>query len=152
MATVNVPVTTTLSSKANDADVQFRYRKTFFLGKEWHKISLASDPGTDALRKDEIKKQLASSDKRFSATHPFPLYARTGFKSIDEFFDSYDWKIKPFDTRKKELSFSGTRHEYTVLAPIVDPGTNELFMNLFPVSGSPTIQLTESDTRFFTSI
>ena len=152
VAIISVPVTTTLSSKANDADGQFRYRKTFFLGKEWHTSPLASDPGTDAKRKEEIKKKLHLIDNRFSGAHPFPIYARTGFKSIDDYFDSYDWKFKPFDRTKKELSFSGTRHEYTVLAPIVDPSTNELFMNLFPVSGSPTIQLTESDARFFTSL
>jgi len=152
MALVDVAVTSTLSSKANSADAQFRYRKTFFRGKEWHKIPLASDPGTDAKRKEEIKKKLVSIDNRFSATHPYPMYTRTGFKSIDDYFDSYAWRFKPFDTRKNELSFSGTRHEYTVLAPIVDPNTNDLFMNLFPVSGSPTIQITESDAKFFTSL
>lgn len=152
MAKVDVPVISSLSNKSNSADAQFRYQKTFFLGEEWHKIPLASDPGTDVKRKEEIKNKLVSLDKRYSATHPFPMYARTGFKSIDDYFDSYDWKFKPFDTKKNELSFSGTRHEYTVLAPIVDPGTNGLFMNLFPVSGSPMIQLTEGDTRFFTSI
>jgi len=149
---VEVPVTSALSTKAHSAAAQLRYRKTFFLGKEWQKISLAGDPGTDALRKDEIKRQLVSSDKRFKGTHPFPIYARTGFKSIDDYFDSYDWKFKPFDTGKNQLSFSGTRHEYTVLAPIVDPSTNELFMNLFPVSGSPVVRISESDKRFFTSL
>ena len=152
VASGDVAVTSSLSTKANSAGTQFRYRKTFFLGKEWHQISLPSDPGTDALRKDEIKKQLVANDDKFRPSHAYPMYARTGFKSIDEYFDSFDWRFKPFDTKKQSLTFSGTRHEYTVLAPIVDPKTNELFMNLFPVSGAPTITLQESDTRFFGSV
>ena len=124
----------------------------FFFGKEWQSISLTSDPGTDALRLDEIKKQLEANNDNFRTSHPFPIYARTGFKTIDDFLKSYSWKFKPFDKKKGTLAFSGTRHEYTVLAPIVDPKTNELFMNLYPVSGSPTINLLESDTRFFASV
>ena len=152
MAKVDVAITSTLSNKAHNVDAQFRYRKTFFLGREWHNIGLAKDPGTDTLRKEEIKRRLVSQDNRFQATHPYPFYARTGFKSIDDYFDSYSWKFKPFNTKRRQLSFSGVRHEYTVLAPIVDPKTGELFMNLFPISGSPTIRITESDSRFFTSV
>lgn len=150
VGTVNVPVTSTLSSKSNDVVGEFRHRKTFFFGKEWHKIPLSSDPGTDAQRKQEVKNLVIPTDKRFA--HPlFPLHARTGFKSIDEYIDSFGWRFK-FDPAKKEFSFSGTRHEYTVLAPIVDPINNQLYMNLFPVSGTPTINITESDNRFFTSV
>ena len=152
IASVDVALTSSLSTKADSAASQFRYRKTFFLGKEWQNISMPSDPGTDALRKDEIKKQLVANNDKFQASHPYPIYARTGFKSVDDFFDSYDWRFKPFDKAKQTLTFSGTRHEYTVLAPIVDPKTNELFMNLFPASGTPTIRILESDARFFGSV
>jgi hypothetical protein len=49
-------------------------------------------------------------------------------------------------------SFSGFRHVYTVLAPIVCHQTDELHMNLFPVLGFPIIKITESDPKFFGSI
>ena len=152
IGSVEIPVGTTLSTNSKSADAQFRYRKAFFQGKEWHALSVASDPGSDALRKDEIKKRLLASDPRFQSSHAYPFYTRTGFKSIDDYFDSFDWRFKKFDAKKQTLAFSGTRHEYTVLAPIVDPKTNELFMNLFPVSGTPTIKLLETDTRFFTTV
>jgi hypothetical protein len=150
-AAFELPVVSSLSTKANTAGVRLWYQTTSFLSQQWHKIPLASDPGTDANRKQEIKRQAPAFEKRLSPAHPFPLYARMGFKTLDAYFDSYDWQFK-YDAQNKELSFSGTRHEYTLLAPVVNPANNELYMNLFPVSGTPTIKITEGDTRFFTSI
>lgn len=148
----SVKVTSSLSSNADSAATQLRYRKTFFLSKASHEMFLPSDPGSDPARRDEVKNFLLKNHKLFDPSHPYPLWARTGFKSIDDYLDSFDWKFQPFDTKRKSITFTGTRHEYTILAPIVDPSTNELFMNLYPVSGTPTIKILESDTRFFGSV
>lgn len=149
---VDVAITTSLSTKSKTVSGQLRYFKRFFRTNEWHTLSLPADPGSDPDRKNEIKKALLAQDKRFDPSHPFPFFKRMGLSSIDEFIDRHDWRFKPFDKKKGVLTYSGTRHEYIVLGPVVDPSTNELFMNLFPVSGTPTIAITEDNPKFFGSV
>ena len=90
-----------------------------------------------------LKRSLERSDRRFKSGHAYALRA-DGLQR----YRCVSRQLR-MAVRIQGVYFSGTRHGYTVLAPIVDPANHTLFMNLFPIAGSPTIALVETDQRFF---
>jgi hypothetical protein len=53
-----------------------------------------------------------------------------GITPLDEAMDG-DWR---FDRKTSTTPFRARliQHEYTLMRPVVDPGTNTLFLNVFP--------------------
>ena len=105
----------------------------------------ADEPGRLAALRADIPR-----DARFDPTHPFPQFERSGFTSFDDFFAGYFWDFK---VSGSNLVCTGTRFIYTVLLPIVDRATGNVFFNFYPNAGSAipaiTTGLRESDGRFF---
>lgn len=87
----------------------------------------------------------------FDSTHPFPMYQRLGYADIPDFIAGYKWQ---HDKVKNQLKTHGTRVEYTILLPIVDPATGFLVHNFHPIAGkpyAPVKQLAETDPLYFAS-
>ncbi len=111
-------------------------------------LQLPTDPGSTKAQQriicDELMKQYPSS---------YPVYARFGYKTMDDFMDGCHWDIK-WNKSDNTLRFQATRHEYTLRVPIVNQPTNQLFSNFYPSDRQRPANpgLRESDTRFFSSV
>lgn len=113
-------------------------------------FDLERDPGTETERKRALKEAMLARHERYRDTHPFPMYVRYGHASLDEFLDSWTWRFR-YDRRRRVMHFNGNRIEYTVIRPVVDPATNELYLNFYPSGpeGSVIERLRHEDARFF---
>jgi hypothetical protein len=130
----------------------WRYRPRTFLQQDGS-VNLPKDTGTDADRKKAVRDDLVKNLTRYQDTHPFPEYVRYGYKTMDEFMAGWTWKFS-YDKSTKLLSYNATRHEYTVIRPIVEPAKNTLILNYYPSGkqGKVIEQLKPDDTRFFASV
>jgi len=112
-----------------------------------------SPPSSDTAKKADMKTSMAGVPV-YQATHPFPMYARYEYDDLDQFVDGFTWAFS-YNSKTHVLRCVGTRHRYTLIVPISDPATSNLFYNFYPYAGNPTPvtkQLLESDTRFFLTV
>lgn len=110
----------------------------------------STPPTSQDARKADMRASMAALDV-FKATHPFPVYKRYELDSLDAFINGFIWKFNYLPKRKIMLC-NGTRHRYTVQAPVAQPNTNNLLFNFYPYSGNSTpavSQLSETDKHFF---
>jgi hypothetical protein len=86
----------------------------------------------------------------------FPVYEQWGHATFDEFFDSFTW-TRPDDLNSNPFLWVGTRHEYNILLPVVEPPmtgkpADRLIYNYFPPrggTGTAFIELLESEAGLF---
>jgi hypothetical protein len=117
------------------------FRDVMTGGPEKQFIPLAKDTGKEADRKAAVRKFLEGSFKHpvlpnqtykpFDPKHPFPAYVRSGYNTMDEFMDGWDWQFD-YDKAKKALGYTPIRWEYRVWQPITTEPGNELIMNYYP--------------------
>ena len=114
---------------------------------------VTEDPGNRAER-ELFFQNFISGLSAFQESHPFPIYAREGFSSLNDFIDGHRWGYKWW--KKKELRCVGTRRVYTVIVPIVDPATQHLLFNLFPANAASGLNLVtnlpHTDDRLFLTV
>lgn len=115
-------------------------------------------PATNDDRLQALRNSLLQNN-RFNPAHEFPYYKRLGYSTFEDFFAGHTWcrRIRGRDVCCQRdgsvLLCRGERVEYTVVIPITDPSTGNLFFNFYPDPGSPyaaiTTGLLEYDTDFF---
>jgi hypothetical protein len=135
--------------KTIDAMRQFRVTRQTFTWELGYPDA-ASVPASNTDRQTAFEAAVRS-DSTFSSTHAYPKYERVGYASVADFFAGYTWT---HSQAGKSLLTVGTRTEYTVLTPVVDPATGNLYFNFHPVKPAyaPVLQLVETDTDFFGSV
>jgi hypothetical protein len=149
-------IPTTIISPITNAQeavpARYRYRQRQWLEQEGS-FGLDPDPGTEAGRKQAVRDEFVRQLARYRPDHPFPEYVRYGYNSMDEFIAGWTWTFR-YQASNHTLFFNATRHEYTLIQPIVDPTTNRLLMNFYPSGpqGSVIELMLTSDTRFFASV
>ncbi len=72
----------------------------------------------------------------FKDSHPYPIYKRHHFDSLESFIKGIRW-FGPFGTSRAKSSFTGQRYLYTLRIPITEPGTDNLISNYYPDGQSP---------------
>ena len=135
-------------------------------GPQKQSIPLAKSTGNPADWKAAVRKFLEGSFKHptlpnktykpFDPSHPLPAYVRSGYDTMDEFMDGWDWQFD-YDKAKKVLSYTPIRYEYRIWQPITTEPGNELIMNYYPTGRIPSrfskllplVQLVVSDSYFF---
>jgi hypothetical protein len=145
---VKMPVTHTTV----DAKRTFRYRKRAYYSGTGGSISFAKDTGRIEDRKSAVRQKLLK-DPLFKDSHPFPMFKRYGYTTMDGFMNGWDWQFK-FDRSAQLLKFNPVRHEYILIQPITDITTNELVLNFYPTTnkGKPVELLHETDRRFLVTV
>ncbi len=89
----------------------------------------SAPPAGKAARIAAMKPFLAAEADQQS-THPYPLYARLHYATFDDFFDGQNWTVTLNGTTQ---NWVGTHFVYTLVIPIVKPGTtDELIFNFYP--------------------
>jgi hypothetical protein len=96
-------------------------------------MPLASDPGTEAGRRLAVKADLQRVPI-YTAKHALPQYVRSGYDSIDEFMDGWNWQFI-YDKKAKTLSYNPIRDEYSVIVPVTKAGL--LMMNYYQRGAPP---------------
>jgi hypothetical protein len=99
-------------------------------------IPLPKNTGKVEDWKKAVRADLEKRYRLFDPKHPLPQWVRSGYATMDEFMDGWDWQFK-YDGGTKRLSFWPVRYEYRLWQPITtDPG-NELVMNYYPKGKVP---------------
>ncbi|MDN3657351.1 hypothetical protein QWZ08_16995 [Ferruginibacter paludis] len=81
--------------------------------------NLAANPGTNPF------------GLQLQSTHPFPLFTRYEYASIDEMVDGLTWTVNT-----QSRVFVGKRHEYYVCPPVTaNNANNELIYNFYATQG-----------------
>jgi hypothetical protein len=75
-------------------------------------------------RRAFVKAHLAN-DPKHQATHPYPIYKRHGFASLDDYIDNFDWG-KPDENGDTWIAKTW---RFVKVLPITDPDTGELIAN-----------------------
>ena len=123
-------------------------------------MPLKTDPGDDAGRKKAVRAWLEGlvvhqhEPPIYTNKHPFPLYIRGGYASMDEFMEGFDWQFS-YDSKAKQLNYEPIRDEYVVVRPITDR-TGVLMLNFY-IPGKPPkslakkipIEMLRIDNPFF---
>lgn len=108
----------------------------------------ASDP--QAARRQALA-DFCSAAPDYAAEHEFPRFARWGYRSLLEFLEGWTWQ---FQWSRQEIEgggtepvliAQGTRHEYTVIQPIMNrtETPNRLIANFYPDASRPTLTVIE---------
>jgi len=149
--TVGLPI----SNESFLLDGYFLYyeRELFDHKEKYRHIALKNDPGSELKRKKAVRHDLENKEKYYREDHAFPYHKRLGYSSMSEFMDGWHWEF-PYISTDKKLSCRAIRYEYTIKQPIVDPATNRIFLNFYPVRSidSPIVQLVEDDNRLFAAV
>jgi hypothetical protein len=79
----------------------------------------------------------------------FPVHEQYGHTTFDAFFASFTW-TPPKELNSDPFIWVGTRHEYNVMLPVVEPpmtgkATDKLIYNFFPPRGSGGTEFIELD-------
>jgi hypothetical protein len=129
---------------------QYRYaREPLFTG--WGAFPLAKDPVTYLRRRAAVQKEL-SQQPLYQDSHPYPMWARTGFSSLDAFMAGWLWPMK-YDKSAGQLQYQAERSKYTFVVPITRPGTKELITNFYGTGGSPTVEdLHAEDSDYYATV
>ena len=114
-------------------------------------------PPASVKTKAGLKQELGNQPEYQPGWGPtgFPLYEQFGHTNLDDFFDSFTW-TPPKKSNADPFTWVGTRHEYNVILPIVQPpmtGKDDVLLyNFFPLRGSggtTVLTLSDTDTRLF---
>jgi hypothetical protein len=98
-----------------------------------------SVPGKSTKLDDRVKAvrdQLVQMDW-FEDKTDFPVYARFGYTTIDEFIQAWEWRFKP-KSAADDVTYNAYRHEYRVVEPIAEMQSGhaakvgEFILNYFP--------------------
>lgn len=120
-----------------DAPRRFDYeRKRHLFHDQQLSLYLATDTGKEADRKNAVKDHLRQTSKFYLDSHPFPMYVRFGYPTMDAFMDGWTWQFA-YDKKTKTLTFEPVRDEYRLLQPITRVATNTLIMNYYPTGLVP---------------
>jgi hypothetical protein len=117
-------------------------------------INRSSAPPAGDTARLALLRAAMLSDPRYQSTHPYPVYARYDFSTLDELLNGFTWTYE-WNTALSQLICSGTRHVYTVAPPIVNPANDNLFFNFYPLSTSSATAVTallETDASLFTTV
>jgi hypothetical protein len=103
-------------------------------------------PTTQADRETFLKTTM-SGDADFQSSHLYPVYQRLHFSDFDSFFDGFSWT---FTVKGSTFNAVGTHFVYTVVVPILKPGTtDELIYNFYPAGGgAPVMNFLEDNAAF----
>jgi hypothetical protein len=129
---------------------EYRYaREPLLTG--WGAFPLAKDPVTYLRRRAAVQKEL-STQPLYQDTHPYPMWARTGFSSLDAFMAGWHWPMR-YDKSAGQLEYQAERSKYTFVVPITRPGTKELIMNFYGTGGSPAVEdLHAEDPDYYATV
>ncbi len=136
---------------------EYRYKAIPFTW-EWG----APDPGTHAEQIKILRDTLPqgtdhAGNRTYDPSYDYPIYIRYGFKDLDDYVNTLNWKVTKSGTK---LKFRAERHEYTLLIPIADPPAPPAtkptlkFYNFYPSSGTSGFvsTLNESNALLFLSL
>ncbi len=98
-------------------------------------------PADPQAERDILKAELLK-DVRYTPAHPYPVYKRYDHTSLDNYVNGWKWKVTPLPNN--QLQYVGRRYVYQLQIPVTDPASGGWIYNLYPDSGSPTINFTES--------
>ena len=103
-----------------NAPRQFQVHLAHALWDKPQTMPLLKDPGDEAGRKKAVRAWL-EGDKRllWSNKHPFPVYVRAGYETMDEYMDGFEWQFD-YDAKTKTLTYNAIRDEYAVVQPIAN--------------------------------
>lgn len=150
LALVNLsgtPVTNLLSIRAGF----YRYRfqtiiSAFHIDPSWGALP-TTQPAIATFLKQQFNDLAANPGTnpfalQLQSTHPFPLYTRYEYASVDELVDGLYWSV---NTRSRV--YVGKRHEYSVCPPVIaDNANNELIYNFYAsATGGATSQKNFAD-------
>lgn len=123
-------------------DAECRSRREHFT----YTITGGTFPTSQADRETFLKNTM-SGDSDFQSSHPYPIYRRLHFTDFDSFFDGFSWA---FTVKGSALNAVGTHFVYTVIVPILKPGTtDELIYNFYPAGGgTPVMNFLEDNAAF----
>jgi hypothetical protein len=124
-----------------------------------------ANPPPDAKTKSGFKTKLSQQPDYQPGWGPtgFPVHEQLGPANLDgtpttfdQFFDSFTWKATT-DKTADPFVWTGVRHEYNVLLPVVKPpltgkSTDQLIYNYFPprgAGGTTIIELLDSQAGLF---
>jgi hypothetical protein len=115
------------------------------------------DPDTPLAREAKLRESIKNHPKfQPPPENPWPYYRRYGYDSVEEFLDGFSWECNYYTIADKPtLVCIGRRREYSIRVPIVDPVTQNLLFNLFPVAGQGLVQVTklrDNDDRLFLTV
>ena len=129
---------------------EYRYaREPLFTG--WGAFPLAKDPVTYLRRREAVQKEL-SQQPLYQASHPYPMWARSGFSSFDAFMAGWHWPMR-YDKSAGQLQYQAERSKYTFVVPITRPGTKELITNFYGTGGRPTVEdLHAEDPDYYATV
>lgn len=93
-------------------------------------------------------KPLLQGDPREKSA--FPLHARFGFSSLDEWIAGFDWTpiVDDADPSNVKLIFIGNHFVYGVRLPVMKSGTKQLIYNYYPTHGTPRMNFLEDNAKF----
>lgn len=109
---------------------------------------------TDAKKVAALKAAMLL-DPRFELNHPWPLWERRGFATLDAYMAGHHWSYG--EDAKGPLT-TGLRFEYTVVLPILDTSgpKPKLVFNFYPGPATPgsaiTSGLVETDGTYFAGV
>ena len=113
------------------------------------------DPPTDKAQQIEDFKNVLlnhDNDHKFESSHPYPVYKRYGYASLDDMINGFDWVMK---IKGKVMTVDGYRHQYICMPPVVDATNDTLLYTFYPdasASGlTQVIQVSEDDHQLFGS-
>jgi hypothetical protein len=111
------------------------------------KVHITGTIPTDEAGQIALVPQALALSDQFKSSHPYPVYARYHFNSLQDFVAGLKWK--PTVLPGNVLQFVGRRNRYELHVPVVKPGAaNELIYNYYRVSGAQVINFTESNQPF----
>lgn len=142
--------------KADMPDMaEYRYARESLFGDDekgkplWGAFPLAKDPVKYLRRLAAVQKEL-SQQPLYQDSHPYPIWARNGFSSLDAFMAGWYWPMK-YDAG--QLQYRAERSKYTFVVPITRPGTKELITNFYGTGGSPTVEdLHAEDPDYYATV
>lgn len=101
--------------------------------------SLAANPGTDSFALSLVD------------THPFPLFKRYEYNTLDDMVDGLKWT-----PNHQSRIYTGKRFEYYACPPVIaNNANNELVYNFYasPTGGASAVSnFTDSDTNYFNAV
>lgn len=100
-----------------------------------------------ATKRDFVKRALLK-DARYTDSHPYPVFRRFGFPTLDDMMNALDW------VNTGGGDWVGKRIGYTITVPITDPANpKRLICNHYPPGGAPPhAGMSDSDGRLFARV
>jgi hypothetical protein len=116
-----------------------------------------SPPASATTQAEKIAalKTAMQLDARFTAAHPWPVYQRAGYASMDDFMAGHHWTFPAVDAAPPTI---GRRIEYAVTLPIANNSGAKpiLIFNFYPALGAAqaaiTTGLQTDDRNFFAEV